>query len=136
MVHLGLRKVASTSLQVWLQENSETLQKQCDVLVLARHSQFEAWREAVYDFMETHDSKGNHKTSKTSETRLLRIIEREARKIHAWMLQQPEAAILVSDENLFGARLYKHDDKKTCTTSTLYDWACNAENRGDLGECL
>lgn len=136
VVHLGLRKVASTSLQVWFQANAETLQKQHSVLVLARHEQFETWREAVYDFMEetSHDDDSFHQGHKKkhigpptpSEARLLQIVEREARKIRSWMLQQPEAAILVSDENLFGARLYKqHNDNKTIpSTSTLYDWAC------------
>ena len=128
VVHLGLRKVASTSLQVWLQENAPALRKEHNVLVLARSERFGPWREAVYDCMND-DGHSNVNSSRRAEGRLLRAVDREARKLRRWMLQQPEATILVSDENLFGARLYKEDARTT--TTTLYDWACKILPRID-----
>ena len=84
------------------------LQSQHDVLVLARSVRFERWREAVYAFMN----------ATTSERRCLRTIRVESRRLRRWMRRQSSGSILVSDENLFGARLYKADDG-----STLHDWA-------------
>ena len=129
---MGLRKVASTSIQVWLQENAEVLRNQHDVLVLVRHKQFETWREAVYDYMQVYDCHGQIKKSPAAEEdRLRRVVLQEARRLRLWMSQQKETKILVSDENLFGARLYRvmnqgtaNADDHTPVISTLYDWAC------------
>mmetsp|Transcript_2756 Transcript_2756/g.7233 ORF Transcript_2756/g.7233 Transcript_2756/m.7233 type:complete len:313 (-) Transcript_2756:850-1788(-) len=110
VVHLGLRKVATTSIQAWLRECAETLRNEHSVLVLARsdHKYFVTWREVVYAFMN----------GKLSERHFVQKVDRQARKVRQWMLAQTASAILLSDENLFGARLYRE-----INGTTLYDWA-------------
>lgn len=111
VVHLGLRKVATTSIQAWLQENSGLLKEKHNILVLVRHDLLEDWREIVYAYMN----------DQISREEFIRNCRRETYKFRRRAQAQDEDTILISDENLFGARLYKYERDGSITT--LCDWA-------------
>lgn len=109
VVHLGLRKTATTSIQSMLDTHADLLPT--DIKVISRGQSFDAWREYVYRYMSAPaELAAEYKST------MLAGVEDEIRKLARWFGTLPEDTILISDENLFSARVFAHGE-------TIFDWA-------------
>lgn len=109
VVHVGLRKTATTSIQFVLSAGASILADKAHAL--PRDTHFETWRTHVYRYMlATPEQAGSHKKA------MLDGIEAEAKAVLPWLEALPEDTVIISDENLFGARVYAHGE-------TIFDWA-------------
>jgi hypothetical protein len=107
---VGLRKVAIKSIQLWQQDHAAILQRQHHVLVLSRSEKFDPWRDVVYEWLAF------------AKTSFFEREEDQGRTPQQRMRRLPEAAVLISDENLFGVCSL---ERKNVSVTTLYDWAAD-----------
>ena len=109
VVHLGLRKTATTAIQYLLDAHADMLG--ANIKAMAWHRRFEAWRNHVYRFMTApEDDAAKYRRE------MIEGITEEAKKLAKWFSSLPEETIIISDENLFASRVYAHNE-------TIFDWA-------------
>jgi hypothetical protein len=109
ILHVGLRKCASTSMQAVLDGVAPCVSETC--LILSRPLALKAWREGVFRYMRaaSEDAPGLKRA-------MLQTVTEEATRLRATLDVAPQPVVVLSDENLFGARAFAHGE-------TLFDWA-------------